>query len=101
MLTANDANPPVVVTLATAVAAFTAHTGHIAPSPAVEVRLRRTPGFGFLLGPRKNLAPSLRHAVPVIVLDHPERHVMELDQRSAGFLAQPVLHVRHDRIGRS
>src|SRR5215470_1559786 len=45
-----------------------------------------------------DVAPTLSHTGPVVILDQSERRVMELDQRSARFFAQPVLHVRRDRI---
>jgi len=79
---------------------LTLHSPH-APDTSLRLAgacLPQTPGFRSFLDLRENVTPSFREPLPVIVLDHPKRRMMELDQSSAGFFAQPVLSVRHNRM---
>ena len=45
-----------------------------------------------------HVRPALVHALPVVILNQTERCMMELDERSAIFLAQPVLQIGDNRI---
>src|ERR1035441_10289085 len=47
---------------------------------------------------RVHVGPALSHALFVIVRNKSECHVVELDQRSPIFFAQPVLQIRNHRI---
>src|ERR1700692_252613 len=68
------------------------------PSPTSGAHLPQTPGFRSFLDLRDNVTPCFREPLPVIVLDRPKRRVMELDQSSAGFFAEPVLYGRYNWI---
>src|ERR1035438_6984267 len=45
-----------------------------------------------------HVRPSLPHALSLLVRNRSKRHMVKPDQRSAVFLAQPVLQIRNDRI---
>src|SRR5271154_946941 len=90
ILTASDANPPVDPTPATTMAAFAAHTGHIA---MLLPRLFRGLLLRPFLGAPGDLRPSFVHALLVIIRNKSQREMMERYQRPAGRLAQPVLHI--------
>src|SRR5450631_1183398 len=47
----------------------------------------------------EDISPALHHTLSVRFLNKSEGGVVKLDQRSAVFLAQPVLHIRDRRIG--
>ena len=47
----------------------------------------------------EDISPAFHHTLSVGILNKPEGGVVKLDQRSAVFLAQPVLHIRDSRIG--
>src|SRR5690348_18265183 len=69
--------------------ALRAHTSLLLPRTA----------FGPGAYARKNVRPALVHPAPMLILDHPQRLVVEPDQGSSLLLAQPVLNVRSHRIG--
>ena len=90
--------PPVEPRPPTITAALATHAGHMIPSPAppnfsANERLPRARGL------IEDVAPALHDALPVFLGDEAEGFVMKFDQRSAGFLAEAVLHVRDNRVG--
>src|SRR5579864_1244057 len=54
--------------------------------------------LGPLLDPPIDVGPSRRDAAAVLFLNHSEGSVMELDNSLAVLFAQPILHVRHNRV---
>src|SRR3984893_2526719 len=95
---ANAVTPPVDTTLPAIIPALARHTGHISP-PSCATSSVHALTFRTHANPFVNVRPTFHHALPVLVGDQSEPQVVKLDQRSSRLLAQPVLQVRHHRIG--
>src|ERR1700686_2102308 len=78
--------------------ALARHAGHLIPSRTSPPRTSARTGFCPIAYARQNTSPACSYTAPVLVLNHSERLVLELDQRAAIRLAQPVLYVRNHGV---
>src|SRR5207245_8798025 len=96
-LAASAVSPSVDITQATINAARAMHAGHMSLL-LQRSRSPRTLRFGALANTLVDVRPALPHPRSMVILNQSQCRVVEFDQRSSVHLAQPVLHVRDDRI---
>src|SRR6266849_5012603 len=102
--TTTAANPPVDITPTIISAALAMHAGHINSHPllrplSLRHRYVRLSGFCPPLHALVDMLPATRDSFSMVFQNQSKRRVVKSEQCSSIFLAQAILHIRHDRIG--